>query len=225
MHKTDYLGIHERAYKRIIDEGRTGWSDNQSVQVMVNVILSGLKKQGLSSGSILELGCGDGSISLEMESRGYRVFGIDIVPTAIEWANSKVAEQKAHADFQVGDVMNLPYPDQNFDVVVDASCSHCIIGDDRKLFFSEAYRVLKPEGVFILNCLCDDPPQNLVPFFDTESRCLVKGDIAGRYYGETDKILKETEMAGFINLSWTTEKNEHGDNELVLYSKKQGNVR
>ena len=92
--------------------------------------------------------------------------------------------------------------------------------NDRKQFFTEAYRVLKPAGLFVLNCLCGDPPENLIPFFDTESRCLIKGDIAGRYYGKVDGILKEIEETGFINQTWAAEVNEHGDNELVLYSKK-----
>ena len=220
MHKTDYLGIHEKAYKRIIDEGRTGWSDKNSVQEMVEVISQGMKMQNISSGRILELGCGDGSVSLEMESRGFDVFGIDIVPTAIEWANRKAIGQKAHADFQVGEVTNLPYPDKNFNVVIDASCSHCIIGLDRRQFFAEAYRVLKSKGLFILNCLCEDPPESLISFFNTESRCLIKGDIAGRYYGKASEILKETEKAGFLNLTWETKENDYGDTELVLYCEK-----
>ncbi len=70
MRKTDYLGIHERAYKRIIDEGRTGWSDKNSVQKMAELICEGMNRQSISTGKILELGCGDGSVSLEMESKG-----------------------------------------------------------------------------------------------------------------------------------------------------------
>ncbi len=220
MRKTDYLGIHERAYKRIIDEGRTGWSDKNSVQKMAELICEGMNRQSISTGKILELGCGDGSVSLEMESKGFNVFGIDIAPIAIEWAIRKASRQKACAEFQVGQVTNLPYPDKKFDVVVDASCSHCIIGGDRKKFFAEAYRVLKQEGLFILNCLCEDPPKNLVPYFDSKSRCLIRGDIAGRYYGTVNGILKETEKAGFLNPTWETEENDHGDTELVLYCKK-----
>lgn len=223
MRKTDYLGIHEKAYKRIMEEGRAGWSENHSLQAMVEVIIMGFNEHGIRSGKILELGCGDGNVSLEMESRGFEVSGIDIVPMAIELANRKAMGQKAKVDFQVGDVTCLPFADQIFDAVIDASCSHCIIGEDRIQFFAEAYRVLKSEGLFILNCLCDDPPANLQPSFDRESRCLIKGDIAGRYYGKVDEILKETEEAGFINQTWATEENDHGDIELVLYSKKQGN--
>ncbi len=113
---------------------------------MVKVISEGMNKQDISSGKILELGCGDGSVSLEMESKGFNIFGIDIAPIAIEWAKSKTSRQKAYAEFEVGEVTNLPYPDNNFDVVVDASCSHCIIGEDRRQFFAEAHRILKPNG-------------------------------------------------------------------------------
>ncbi len=220
MSKTDYLGIHERAYKRIIEEGRSGWSDNATVQAMVEVVGKGMEEQGVTSGRILELGCGDGSLALALESKGFDVYGIDVVPIAIEWAKTKASSKQSNAEFQVGDVISLPYSNSNFDIVVDASCSHCIIGEDRVKFFAESYRVLKSNGLFVLNCLCEDPSKSLIPYFDSESRCLIKRGIAGRYYGKVKDILKEAEKAGFINLSWKTDESDFGDKELVLYCSK-----
>lgn len=65
-----------------------------------------------------------------------------------------------------------------------------------------------------------DPSKSLIPYFDSESRCLIKRGIAGRYYGKVKDILKEAEKAGFINLSWKTDESDFGDKELVLYCSK-----
>ncbi len=218
--RTDYTGIHERAYKRIIAEGRTGWSTQDSVRKSISIISRGMSKQAIHSGSVLELGCGDGSISFELEARGYMVFGIDIVPTAIEWAKRKAADRKSDAGFLIGSVVNLPYRANSFDVVVDASCSHCIIGQDRNRFFSEAYRVLKRNGLFILNALCGDPSKSLMQYFDFESRCLVRNGVSGRFYGKPSGIRREADLAGFSITDWITESNGHQDNEIVLYCTK-----
>ncbi len=220
MHKTDYLGIHERAYKRIIAEGRPGWSDQISVNQSVEIICKGMGNLDIQSGDILELGCGDGSISLELQSNGYRVFGIDIVPLAIDWARRKTKDRESDAVFLLGGVTSLPYRAKSFDVVIDASCSHCIIGEDRADFFSEAYRVLKKNGLFILNALCGDPQEDLMPYFDPPSRCLMRNGVSGRFYGKPLSIKQEAESAGFRILDWETEKNEYEDEEIVLYCSK-----
>ena len=89
------------------------------------------------------------------------------MPLAIDWAKRKAKDQKSDAVFLLGGVTSLPYHSKSFDVVIDASCSHCIIGEDRVNFFSEAYRVLKKNGLFILNALCGDPQEDLMPYFDS----------------------------------------------------------
>ena len=100
-------------------------------------------------------------------------------------------------------MIDLPYPDSLFDVVVDAACSHCIIGEDRRRFFSEAFRVLKHGGVFVLLSLCGDlAEEGMVRYFDPGSRCVVKDGVAGRYFGRPEEILQEMASAGFQSVSW-----------------------
>jgi ubiquinone/menaquinone biosynthesis C-methylase UbiE len=219
--KTDYFSLHDRIYRRIIKSGREGWSTRTAVKDMVEIVLHGVNEYKTGLGSLLELGCGDGSISIELTSHGFSVCGIDIVPIAISWASEKSVKSNSVADFIVGKVTGLPCDGCSFDLVLDASCSRCIIGSDRKDFFSEAFRVLKPSGLFILNALCNEPSEEMKKYFDEETRCLVKKGIAGRFYGLPESIASEAETAGFRILKWYTEKNEFHDEEMILYCTKE----
>lgn len=217
MYKTNYLRLHEQQYKRKKVTGCSGWSDESAVKEMGRIVHYGLHKKKIKKGKFLELGCGDGSIALSIASAtDLRIYGIDIVPMAIQWVRDKSRQGNRSAEFITGSVTALPYENCFFDVVLDADCSHCIIGRDRKLFFSEAFRVLKPNGLFILVALCGEPASELTDYFDPASRCLVKNGIAGRYYGLPESIILEAETAGFTVIEWDVELcNEQ--QELVMY--------
>ncbi len=154
MYKTDYLGVHEKIYQRKKAEGEPGWGSGEGDERMLAIVEDALQRKGCTEkGKLLELGCGDGSTALPLAKKGFDVYGVDIVPMAIEWAREKAKEQKLEAHFQIGNVTDLPYQNDVFDIVLDAACSHCIIGDDRRFFFMNVFRVTKPDGLFILNAL------------------------------------------------------------------------
>ncbi|MCK5842030.1 MAG: class I SAM-dependent methyltransferase [Candidatus Sabulitectum sp.] len=220
MFKTDYLGIHERRYKRIKQDGRSGWSSDSAVQAMCDVVEDGQNKQKIfrpEHGKLLELGCGDGSVSLALARMGFDVSGIDIVPMAISWAEEKAQLQSLDLCFQVGSVLDLPFTDNCFDLVLDADCSHCIIGTDRELFFANAFRVLKKGGLFVLAALCGEPEPELEKYFHRESRCLVRNGITARYLGLPESICKEVESAGFQVMDWRVEDFEDHHRELIAH--------
>lgn len=69
---------------------------------------------------ILDLGCGPGSITTDIASivpRG-SIIGLDAGESVIDIANAQVHELGlSNCSFQVGDVMQLPFDDETFDVV------------------------------------------------------------------------------------------------------------
>jgi ubiquinone/menaquinone biosynthesis C-methylase UbiE len=224
MWKTDYFGIHEKKYKEIREAGEPGWGGDENeklVQGALDVIQKALQRESVSkTGKLLELGCGDGSVTLCLAKMGFDVHGIDISPTAISWAQEKAKERNIKAEFRVGNVVDLPYPDDFFDIVVDAHCGHCIIGEDRKLFFSEAFRVLRCGGLFIVMTMCADPSDKR--YSDPISRYMVRNGIAGRYKGLPEDIMEEIRAAGFHIKHWEVEMasdDEHPD-MLNLVAKK-----
>jgi len=68
---------------------------------------------------VLELGCGTGNNLRFLAEEGFIPFGIDASPTAIEKARELLAAHELDATLQVGDITELPWPDNSFDLVLD----------------------------------------------------------------------------------------------------------
>jgi ubiquinone/menaquinone biosynthesis C-methylase UbiE len=97
--------------------------------------------------NVLDLACGAGTTSFYL-SKKYkcRINGIDISKSLIADANKslKKSGKKNKINFEVGNALNLPYPDNTFDFVI--SQAFFILIDDRQKALNEIYRVLKPGG-------------------------------------------------------------------------------
>lgn len=224
-HKTDYPG-HDALYRRKKDSGATGWDDEETWKAwsaeILEVIASGVFP---GSGKILELGCGAGDVALLFAEKGYQVSGIDIAPSAIAWAREKALKLGLKADFKVGDVRNLGrWEDGSFDAVIDGHCLHCIIGNDRTEVLKEAYRVLKPGGLFYVSTMCGEPKiEELRKAFDPVTRFLMFNGLVNRYLGKPGDIIKELEKEGFNILKKEVrvvqDDQDDQDNLLVLANK------
>ena len=215
--KTDYIA-HDEEYKRRKAEGRPGWQDRDTLEEAFQ------SEHVPEGGPALELGCGAGDLTLWLAGKGYVAYGVDIAPTAIEWAREKALERNVTADFRVGSVVDLcGYPDGFFDVVLDGHCFHCIIGHDRSLFLASARRVLKPEGVLLVATMCGEVRDaGLREKFDSESRCIVSQGVAVRYIGLAEDILNEVTDAGFHVLNWEIKPRNPDDDadqdELMVWA-------
>jgi ubiquinone/menaquinone biosynthesis C-methylase UbiE len=71
---------------------------------------------------------------------------VELSPSAVELANRN-CERIKNLHFIQGDALNLPLPDNSFDVVVNVESSHCYSSMSR--FLSEAMRVLRPGGYMV----------------------------------------------------------------------------
>lgn len=194
--KTNYIS-HDSAYQRKKAAGEHSWGGKEIFENNIKDLRLELPEL-VSNAKILEIGCGNGVTSLWLAERGYQAYGIDIAPTAINWANELKNEKKLQADFRVGSVLDLScYGKEFFDLVLDQFCLHCIIGDDRKILLEQVYNVLQPDGYFLVQTMCDEPLNDVKFCYDQVSRCMVQNGIAGRYFGKAEDIIKELQYAGF----------------------------
>lgn len=101
--------------------------------------------------AVLDVGCGAGSNVLYLSRSGYRGFGVDISPGAVQAAKSRALEQGLKADFRLGDALQLGFPEGKFGGVVDNGCFHTLPVNRRTEYAREIRRVLAPEGHFVLS--------------------------------------------------------------------------
>jgi ubiquinone/menaquinone biosynthesis C-methylase UbiE len=215
--KTKY-DAHDEIYRTRRAAGKPGWQDPESLKET----LPGLAKKMMSvhapqSGRILELGCGAGDLSLFLAEAGYDVHGVDIAPTAIDWAREKAVERGLQASFQVGSVLDLAeFRDGTFDFVLDGYCFHCIIGPDRARFLASAWRVLKPGAVLHVATMCGEVTSaSLRAKLDLQSRCVLdQGGVATRYVGLPEDILTEIRTAGFQVLEWKIKPRTDAESDM-----------
>ena len=100
-----------------------------------------------STHRVLDLGCGIGGSSRFLAQQfGCRVCGLDLTPEYIDAAKAltSLVSLNELVQFQQGSATALPFPDQSFDVAWTEHVQMNI--SDKRLFYSEILRVLKPGG-------------------------------------------------------------------------------
>ncbi len=212
--KKNYFG-HDALYKKRKKLGYQGWNTQEELCKIIKEIDEFTSHPIFPrSGDLLELGSGAGDMSLLLSKKGYSVAGIEISPTAIEWARKKAKKKSLDIKFIEGNVIALtPFNNAMFDIVFDAHLMHCIIGDDRHKVFSEVYRVLKPGGLFFINTMCspirNDP--TLEANYNEESKVMMLNGIAQRYLASPEDILDEVWHHGFIVKDHKQERGKTND--------------
>jgi SAM-dependent methyltransferase len=100
---------------------------------------------------VVDIGCGLGGPARYIAQRfGCTVSGLDITPSFVEAANriTSLLRMEQQVRVELGDGQQLPYADAIFD---GGYTQHVTMNvSDRKRFFAEAFRVLKPGGFFAL---------------------------------------------------------------------------
>jgi ubiquinone/menaquinone biosynthesis C-methylase UbiE len=97
---------------------------------------------------ILEVGCGSGANLWMIAREGFDAHGLDISVEGLKLCREILASWDSDATLTKGDMTNLPYEDNCFDVVFDIVSSYCLEKQGYAEFLNEVGRVLKPSGRF-----------------------------------------------------------------------------
>lgn len=100
--------------------------------------------------SVLDIGCGPGTITEDLLTISDHVWGIDIskdmIKTAV--ARFKDTQWRNRVEFSVGDAENLQFPNEYFDAVFSVGVLRYLRSWETGL--REMYRVMKPDGVAVM---------------------------------------------------------------------------
>ena len=97
---------------------------------------------------ILDLGCGDGSLAVELHKRGAIVTGIDRSSAMVEAARAAAQNQDSDIDLVAASAEAIPFPAARFDVVVAVTIL-CFVQDAAPVFAEIAW-VLRPGGKLMI---------------------------------------------------------------------------
>ena len=144
----DYIFKNEKEYygKRRISLG--GIFNLENENFFKNAYLKFKDLLGNIKGkTILDVGCGKGSLSFYLAKRGANVIGIDLSQNFIEFCQKEVKRRKLNIDFKVMNAQIPDFEDESFDIIVGFRIIHHL--PDINLFFKECKRILRKKGYIV----------------------------------------------------------------------------
>jgi arsenite methyltransferase len=139
---------------------------------------------------VLDLGSG-GGIDVFLSARRVgptgKVYGLDMTPEMIDLARKNQKEAGIeNAEFLLGTIESIPLPDQSVDVII----SNCVINlaADKDVVLREAFRVLKPGGLFAISdvVLQRELPEELRGLMVLWTGCIAGALVVDDYYRKLD---------------------------------------
>ncbi|OGW12991.1 MAG: hypothetical protein A2Z60_03140 [Nitrospirae bacterium RIFCSPLOWO2_02_42_7] len=116
-----------------------------------SLILGALRNELKRPYSVLDAGCGSGSLLFKIAGYGCRTFGLEQSKEYVETLRKRIKSIGfiENTNIKHGTVDDIPYPDRSFDVVVSAEVLEHVKDDTRAIM--EFYRVLKPGGTCVIS--------------------------------------------------------------------------
>jgi len=176
--------------ERLLEPGQSwfAWS------CLLGILLgqNGERKSGFGSGTseleIIDLGCGDGTLTVEMAKFAKRVIGVDYNPEMLASARQSIDRLGLKNVSLISEnVSKLSLPDESLDVVFFSQSLHHL--DDPESGFKEAFRILRTGG------------QVLVMELAAHSEDWVLEKLGHKWQGfEKETLLNFMQTAGFSHL-------------------------
>lgn len=150
---------------------------------------------------VLDAGCGSGRNLFYFLSNGYEVFGIDPNPEAIETVkqlSATLAPGNPQENFSIGYAENLPYNDNQFDLIICNAVLH--FAKDEQHFenmLRSMFRVLKPGGYFFARLASDIGIETQIHPLGNQRYLLPDG--SERFLVNEQTLLKYTDELGVLH--------------------------
>jgi len=119
--------------------------------ILKSVRVEMLKAAALKKESVvLDVCCGTGDQAFYYAQESDNVFGIDLDPAMINFANKRKQKENSNACFKIADASNLPFSDDYFDTVSICLALHEKSEELRNKIITEMKRVAKQGGEIII---------------------------------------------------------------------------
>lgn len=135
--------------------GKSKHEDGSMAKDRISIILRKLK---YIKGNLLDAGFGRGELEIKLQSRkDITIYGIDISEFAV-----KSAKEKLRGTFLVGNILNIPFPNKYFDMVIASEILEHIPPSKTFKALKELKRVLKQKGTLIITIPLNERLEDMV---------------------------------------------------------------
>ena len=150
-----YYLKYDDHYRSLYDQGIKYWADGpdhceKNIEMVTTLLTESVSSaHGLT---VLDVGCGEGHLSLPIAELGFAYTGIDISPAAIEKARDRTDSHDA-IRFDVADALAADSSifEVQYDVVLDQQCYHMLVTDaDSRRYLGNIHQMLGKESLFLL---------------------------------------------------------------------------
>jgi SAM-dependent methyltransferase len=138
---------------------REGWAHFAPLEIITTAPAAQLVKfaRVRPADGVLDVACGTGVVAVTAARLGARVTGLDLTPELVERARENATIANVSIDFHHGDVEQLPFEDEEFDVVL-SQYGH-MFAPRPDVAIAEMLRVLRPGGTIAFSTW---PPELIV---------------------------------------------------------------
>jgi 2-polyprenyl-3-methyl-5-hydroxy-6-metoxy-1,4-benzoquinol methylase len=144
------MKVQDKAIEAIVGSGtpEDDWLDDTHGYKVRKTHLELLGLASLRGEKILDAGCGPGTYGIMLAQAGNEVVGIEISAVGAQVANQRARQKGVNFTARVGDLEDLQFDDNTFDVCFCGWVLHHFPNIKRAV--SELVRVLKPGGIIAL---------------------------------------------------------------------------
>lgn len=93
---------------------------------------------------VLDLGCADGCTMTYCGLQGAEVYGVDLDPKGVDYANNLLEEFNLKGKAVCTNAAETGFPDNHFDKVISSDFFEHVTDEDKVLILKEVIRILKP---------------------------------------------------------------------------------
>jgi ubiquinone/menaquinone biosynthesis C-methylase UbiE len=136
---------------RTLFDQRSAYLDRRQLDIRLRRETIDRVVQGKHYSEILDIGCGDGSISTPLLNSKCRLTLLDVSPGMLSIARSRVPEElSSQVKFVNQDFMQVPFEKHFFDLVICVGVLAHVVSPEHLI--AKIASVLKPGGTLILEC-------------------------------------------------------------------------
>ena len=202
MENSDFEAKIKKNYNKTNSPRKEAWYKGSLHQVSHGHRIADMVSRHLDikDKKVLDIGCGDGGISVAFALRGADIVGIDLDPDRIETSVLRAKDHRVDVKFFIDNAEKMSLNDNSFDVVVCNALIEHVFNPEK--LAREIGRVLKTGGIL---------------FLDTPSRYSVLQLISDTHYGLFGISIMPRWLAAYYTVKIRKRHNKYNVDYLRTY--------